>query len=54
LNKIRLSQISRIPRIFKELDDSYGKISADKYAEQLKLFEEAGKYEAIKNQKINI
>jgi len=37
----------------KELDEMYGKVSQDKYAKQLKLFEEAGKYE-INNQTIKI
>jgi hypothetical protein len=51
--KKKIDYMKHYPEKKKELDESYGKISADKYAEQLKLFEEAGKYE-VKNQKIKI
>ena len=49
----KIDFMKQYPENKKELDESYGKISVDKYAEQLKLFEEAGKYE-VKNQKIKI
>jgi len=49
----KIDFMKQYPEKKKELDESYGKISVDKYAEQLKLFEEAGKYE-VKNQKIKI
>ena len=49
----KIDFMKQYPEKKKELDESYGKISPDKYAEQLKIFEEAGKYE-VKNQKIKI
>jgi len=49
----KIDFIKQYPEKKKELDESYGKISPDRYAEQLKIFEEAGKYE-VKNQKIKI
>jgi len=49
----KIDFMKQYPENKKELDESYGKISSDRYAEQLKLFEEAGKYE-VKNQKIKI
>ncbi|MGE3062222.1 MAG: restriction endonuclease subunit R [bacterium] len=49
----KIDFMKQYPEKKKELDENYGKISADKYAEQLKLFEETGKYE-VKNQKIKI
>jgi len=49
----KIDFIRQYPEKKKELDKSYGKVSQDKYAEQLKLFEEAGRYE-VKNQKIKI
>ncbi|WP_113074437.1 DEAD/DEAH box helicase family protein [Petrotoga sp. 9PW.55.5.1] len=51
--KKKIDVMKHYPEMKKELDESYGKVSPDKYAEQLKLFEEAGKYE-VKNQKIKI
>jgi len=51
--KKKIDFMKQYPEKKKELDKSYGKVSSDKYAEQLKLFEEAGKYEA-KSQKIKI
>jgi superfamily II DNA or RNA helicase len=51
--KKKINFMKQYPEKKKDLDKSYGKVSADKYAEQLKLFEEAGKYE-INNQKIKI
>jgi len=51
--KKKIDFIKQYPEKKKELDKSYGKISADKYAQQLKLFEEAGKYET-NNQQIRI
>ena len=49
----RLAYIKQYPEKKKELDEGYGKISADEYKRQLKLFEESGEYE-IKNQKVKI
>jgi len=49
----KIDFMKQYPEKKKKLDESYGEISADRYAEQLKLFEEAGKYE-VKNQKIKI
>jgi hypothetical protein len=49
----KIDFMKQYPEKKKKLDESYGEISADRYAEQLKLFEEAGKHE-VKNQKIKI
>jgi len=49
----KIDFMKQYPKKKKELDVNYGKVSADKYAEQFKLFEEAGEYE-VKNQKIKI
>mgnify|MGYP000446549025 CR=1 FL=1 len=49
----KIDFIRQYPEKKKELDKSYGKVSPDEYAQQLKLFEEAGKYE-VNNQKIKI
>jgi len=51
--KKKIEFIRQYPEKKKELEKSYGKVSPDEYAQQLKLFEEAGKYE-IDNQKIKI
>ncbi|MDI6730173.1 MAG: DEAD/DEAH box helicase family protein [Candidatus Altarchaeum sp.] len=51
--KKKIEEMKQYPEKKKELDKSYGKVSPDKYTKQLKLFEEAGKYE-LKNQKIKI
>ncbi|MGC9385039.1 MAG: DEAD/DEAH box helicase family protein, partial [Kosmotogaceae bacterium] len=51
--KKRIDFIRQYPEKKKELDKNYGKISPEEYGKQLKLFEEAGKYE-VKNQKIKI
>jgi len=51
--KKRIDYVKQYPEKKKELDKSYGKVSQDEYAKQLKLCEEAGKYE-INNQKIRI
>jgi len=44
--KNKIDFIKQYPEKKKELDESYGKITADQYAQQLRLFEEAGKYES--------
>jgi len=51
--KKKIEDMKQFPERKKELDDKYGKIPKQKYDEQLKLFEEAGKYE-INDQKIKI
>jgi len=51
--KKKIDFMRQYPEKKKELDEMYGKVSQDKYAKQLKLFEEVGKYE-INNQKIKI
>lgn len=51
--KEKIEFIKQYPEKKKELDQSYGKVSADEYVKQLKIFEESGKYEA-KSQKIKI
>lgn len=51
--KKRIDYVKQYPQRKDELNKSYGKVSQDEYAKQLKLFEEAGKYE-INNQKIKI
>lgn len=51
--KKKIDFMSQYPEKKKDLDKSYGKVSADKYAEQLKLFEKAGEYE-VNNQRIKI
>ena len=51
--KKKIDFMRQYPENKKELDEMYGKVSQDKYAKQLKLFEEVGKYE-INNQKIKI
>jgi len=51
--KKRIDYVRQYPEKKKELDKSYGKVSSEEYAKQLKLFEGAGKYE-INNQKIKI
>ena len=51
--KKKIEFIKQYPEKKKELDKSYGNVSPDEYAKQLKLFEEAGKYE-VKSQKIKI
>ena len=51
--KKKIEEMRQYPQRKKELDDQYGKIPKDEYDKQLKLFEEAGKYE-IKGQKIKI
>ncbi|MFN3532637.1 MAG: hypothetical protein ACK41Q_09050 [Candidatus Brocadia sp.] len=51
--KKKIETMKLYPEKKKELKAKYGKIPEEEYAEQLKLFEEAGKYE-VKNQKINI
>jgi type III restriction enzyme len=51
--KKRINFIKQYPEKKKELDKSYGKITPEEYVKQLKLFEEAAKYE-VKNQKIKI
>jgi len=51
--KKKIEFIKQYPEKKKELDKSYGIVSPDEYAKQLKLFEEAGKYE-VKSQKIKI
>ena len=51
--KSKIETMQQYPKKKKELKAKYGKISADEYAEQLKLFEKAGEYEAEK-QKIKI
>ncbi len=51
--KKRIDYVKQYPEKKKELDKSYGNVSQDEYAKQLKLFEEADKYE-INNQKIRI
>ena len=51
--KKRIDYVKQYPQRKDELNKSYGKVSQDEYAKQLKLFEEAGKYE-INNQKIRI
>ena len=51
--KKKIDFMKQYPEKKKKLDESYGITPPDKYAEQLKIFEEAGKYE-VKNQKIKI
>jgi superfamily II DNA or RNA helicase len=51
--KNKIDFMRQYPEKKKELDKSYGKVSPEEYAKQLKLFEEAGKYE-INDQKIKI
>ena len=43
--KKKIEFIKQYPEKKEELDKNYGKISANEYAQQLKLFEEAGKFE---------
>ncbi|MEM4222303.1 MAG: DEAD/DEAH box helicase family protein, partial [archaeon] len=49
----KIDFIKQYPEKRKELQNNYGKIPLEEYGKQLKLFEEAGKYE-IKNQRIKI
>ncbi len=49
----KIDFIKQYPEKRKELQNNYGKIPPEEYGKQLKLFEEAGKYE-IKNQRIKI
>ena len=49
----KIDFIRQYPEKKKELEKSYGKVSPDEYAQQLKLFEGADKYE-FNNQKIKI
>lgn len=51
--KKKIDFIKQYPVKKKELENSYGKIKLEEYVKQLKLFEEAAKYE-YKNQKIKI
>jgi len=51
--KKKIDFVRQYPDKKKDLENNYGKISPEEYGKQLKIFEEAGKYE-IKNQKINI
>jgi hypothetical protein len=51
--KKKIEFIKQYPEKKEELGKNYGKISANEYAQQLKLFEEAGKFET-KNQRIKI
>jgi len=51
--KKKIDFMKQYPEKKKELDESYGKVSQEKYTEQLKLFERAGEYE-VKSQKIKI
>ena len=49
----KIDSIRQYPEKKKELEQNYGRITIEEYNKQLKLFDEAGKYE-IKNQKIQI
>jgi len=51
--KRKIDYMKQYPQRKDELHKSYGKVSPEEYAEQFKLFEEAGKYE-INNQRIRI
>ncbi|MDP2718582.1 MAG: hypothetical protein Q8P44_01930 [Dehalococcoidia bacterium] len=51
--KSKIKEMRQYPEKKKELDDKYGKIPKDEYDQQLRLFEDAGKYEN-KTQKIKI
>ena len=51
--KKKIEFMRQYPEKKKELDENYGKIPAEKYVEQLRLFEEATKYE-VEDQKINL
>lgn len=51
--KQKIETMRQYPEKKKELDKNYGKIPPEEYGKQLKLFEEAGKYE-VNNQKISI
>jgi len=51
--KKKINFVRQYPDKKKDLENNYGKISPEEYGKQLKLFEEAGKYE-IKSQKIKI
>jgi len=51
--KKKIDFIKHYPEKKKGLDESYGKTSADEYVQQLKLFEDSGKYE-VNNQRIKI
>jgi len=51
--KKKIDFMKQYPEKKKELENSYGKITADQYAQQLELFKEAEEYES-NNQKIKI
>jgi len=51
--KKKIEEMRQYPERKKEIDKNYGKIPKQEYDRQLKLFEEAGRYE-LKNQKIKI